>query len=194
MRANLMAGALALPLLALPAAGFAADLKDYTWKAYGGDGDSASVMVVAKSNADNPEAHYAFFLSCVATDQWMMNVSDVDAKALGTAIADGKQPTFGLVIDDKPQPNEDGDFYPDIVFNQADNVWEYSTTWDISLLDDLMKAKKIALRGTGVDVALPTDGMTGALQDFKGFCDALQATDEGESDDLPPDVPEDNPQ
>jgi hypothetical protein len=195
MRSILKVALLVAAGLVPASAAGAVDLSSYTWKAFGGDGDSASLMVLAKSEVDNPDAHYAFFLNCTAVDQWMMNVSDIDAKALGTAIADGKEPTFDLVVDDKTNEGESG-YFPDIVYNQTDRVWEYSTNWDLGLLDDLSKAGKIAIRGTGIDVTLPTDGMTEALQEFKGSCEALQATDEGEGpdnedapppDDMPPD-------
>jgi len=47
----------------------------YVWKAFGGDGATASVMVIEKSQVDEPEAHYKFFMSCMAAEPWMMNIS-----------------------------------------------------------------------------------------------------------------------
>ena len=170
---------------------------DYIWKVFGGDGAPASLLVIDKSRADDPEAHYKFFLSCTAAEPWIMNVSEVDAKALGKAIADGGQPSFGLVLDGKTE--DSGGYKPDIIYNQADSVWEYSTSWDLSLLDALSLATEIGIKGTGVDMKLPPEGMAAALSRFKADCNALQATtDEGESGEALPDealdeAPEETP-
>jgi hypothetical protein len=179
--------------LAAPAAAAAEEgAGTFIWKAYGGDGASASLLVLDKSQVDNPEAHYKFFMSCTAAEPWMMNVSEIDAKQLGTAIAGGGKPTFGLLIDGKSDGGEDGGYTPDIVYNQTDSVWEYSTNWELPLLDGLSTATEIAVKGTGIDVKLPTEGMKEALTQFKSDCEALQATtDEGETDDLGPDEPQD---
>jgi hypothetical protein len=192
-RRSLPAALAALAIVAIPAVA-AADYSaaNATWRAYGGDGASASILVVNKDEADNPEAHYVFFMSCTAVEQWMMNVSDIDAKVLGTTISDGGQPSFGLVLDGKADVDAGGGYFPDIIFNQLDGVWEYSTNWDLGLLDSLLAAKQIGVKGTGIDRALPTDGMDAALAKFKTDCEALRGTtDEGESDEPVIDVPED---
>lgn len=186
----------ALPIIALPAvAGADYSAANATWRAYGGDGASASVLVVNKDEADNPEAHYVFFMSCTAVEQWMMNASDIDAKVLGTTIADGGQPSFGLVLDGKADVDSGGGYFPDIIFNQLDGVWEFSTNWDLGLLDTMLAAKEIGVKGTGIDRKLPTDGMQAALTKFKGDCESLRGTtDEGESDEPEIDVPQDDQQ
>jgi hypothetical protein len=190
MRFPIVLAAVSAAALLAPSAVSAEDAGAvYTWKAYGGDGASASVMVVDKKEAEDPEAHYKFFLSCMAAEPWMMNVSDINAKELGKAIEDGGRPTFSLMLDGKAEGGDDGGFTPDIVFNQMDGVWEFSTNWELPLLDTVGAAKEIAVKGTGVDIKLPTDGMKEALTQFKADCEALQATtDEGEVD-VPPDEP-----
>ncbi len=183
----------ALPIVALPAAaGAEYSAANATWRAYGGDGTSASILVVNKDEADNPEAHYVFFMSCTAVEPWMVNVSDIDAKVLGTTIAEGGQPSFGLVIDGKADVDNGGGYFPDIIFNQLDGAWEYSTNWDLGLLETLLGASEIGVKGTGIDRALPTDGMPAALAKFKTDCEALRgSTDEGESEEPEIDVPPD---
>jgi hypothetical protein len=183
----------ALPIVAAPAIADADySVANATWRAYGGDGASASILVVNKDEADNPEAHYVFFMSCTAVEPWMMNASDIDAKVLGTTIADGGQPSFGLVIDGKADVDSGGGYFPDIIFNQLDGVWEYSTNWDLGLLETLLAAKEIGVKGTGINRKLPTDGMDAALAKFKTDCEALRGTtDEGESEEPEIDVPQD---
>jgi hypothetical protein len=189
MRFPIVLAAVSVAPLFAPLAASAEDTANYTWKAYGGDGASASVMVVDKKEADNPEAHYKFFLSCMAAEPWMMNISDINAKELGKTIEDGGRPTFSLLLDGKSEGAGDGGFTPDLVYYQMDNVWEFSTNWELPLLDTVGAAQEIAIKGTGVDIKLPTDGMKAALTQFKTDCQALQATtDEGEED-LPPDEP-----
>jgi hypothetical protein len=189
MRFSILFAAASAAALLAPLSASAEDAKVYTWKAFGGDGASASVMVVDKKEADDPEAHYKFFLSCMAAEPWMMNISDIDAKELGKTISDGGRPTFSLMLDGKAAGGDDGGYTPDVVYNQMDKVWEYSTNWELPLLDTVSTAKEIAVKGTGIDIKLPTDGMKEALTQFKTDCEALQATtDEGEVD-VPPDEP-----
>lgn len=189
-----LAGLAAFPLVFAAAPSVAATASGYVWKSFGGDGASASLLVIDKNNADDPEAHYKFYLGCTVSEPWTMNISDVDNKALGQAIADNKQPTFQLVVNGKAE-GEEGAYTPDIIFNQEDSVWEFSTNWDLSLLDPMLAATEIAITGTGVDLTLPTEGMKDAITQFKADCEALQATtDEGEPDDSQLDEPADNPE
>jgi hypothetical protein len=184
------AGLAAVAIVLSPGPAPAAEAATYVWKAFGGDGAAASLLVIDKTKADDPEAHYKFYLSCTTDEPWTLNVSDIDAKALGSAVADKSPPSFRIVVDGKSGGEDEG-FSPDIVFNALDEVWEYSTNWDLSLLDTLSAATEIGIRGTGVDEKLPTEGMKEAVATFKGACEALQATtDEGEIDDILPEEPE----
>ncbi|MEO8669595.1 MAG: hypothetical protein ABI399_13830, partial [Bauldia sp.] len=177
---SLLAGMAAFPVLLAPVPVPAEEAASYVWKAFGGDGEASSLLVLDKSKADDPEAHYKFYLSCTTDEPWTMNVSDIDAKALGAAVAEKAPPSFRLVIDGKAE-SDDGGFSPDIVFNPTDSVWEYSTNWDLSLLDTLSAASEIGISGTGVEENLPKEGMKEAVAAFKAACEALQATtDEGE--------------
>jgi len=190
-----LAGLAVSPLLFVAAPSMAASASGFVWKSFGGDGASASLLVLDKNTADDPEAHSKFYLGCTVSEPWTMNVSDIDNKALGQAITENKQPTFQLFVNGKAVGEEEGAFAPDIIFNQDDSDWEYSTNWDLSLLDPLLAAQEIAIKGTGVDVTLPTDGMKEAITQFKADCEALQATtDEGEPDDNQLDEPADTPE
>jgi hypothetical protein len=188
------AGVMIVPLLFASDASGAAPLPGYIWKSFGGDGASASLLVIDKNNADDPEAHSKFYLGCTVAEPWTMNVSDIDNKALGQAIVDNKQPTIQIVINGKAE-GEQGAYTPDIIFNQEDSAWEYTTGWDLSLLDPMIAGTEIAIKGIGVDLTLPTDGMKEAISQFKADCEALQATtDEGEPDDTLLDEPVDTPE
>lgn len=179
--------ALAL-LVSIAAAGFAAAQpgRSLTWFLYKDDGVPAAFLAaVPEGEEDNPEPHYPFLMSCSLEDDWTMIVSDVDPKQLGAAIANGEQPTFALVVEGEAGKSESSDYYPEIGFSQMEGLWEYSTIWDLATLDHLLTAKAIRVKGTGIDVALPTATLTKSLQDFKAACEKLgeNLPDEGAEED-----------
>src|SRR4029079_10678392 len=114
---------------------------DLTWHFFKDDQGSSGVLAVLDADEiDSPEPHYPFLLSCSLDQEWTMFVSDVDAKALGETIAGGEQPTFALVLSAGGNTTNSGDYFPEISFGQMEGVWQYSTVWDLSLLDQLVAA------------------------------------------------------
>jgi len=136
--------------------------------------DSAGFLGVTDSTqADNPEAHYSYLMTCSTEDEWAIYVSDIDVKALGDVIAKNQQPTFTIATTVNGKAEESEPYYPDISYNQEESRWEYSSAWDTTILDHLAGAQSIKLKGTGLDVDLPQTGLADALKGFKQFCDAL---------------------
>jgi hypothetical protein len=150
---------------------------DLTWHVYSDDAQSGLLAVVDEDEIESPEPHYPFLMSCAADQEWTMFVSDIDAKRLGETIAEGDQPTFSLSATTSGKTAASGDFFPEISFSQMETVWEYSSIWDLGVLDHLLEADRVAIKGTGIDLNLPTKAMKAALAEFKAFCDKLGAPD-----------------
>ena len=64
-------------------------------------------------------------------------------------------------------------YFPEITFGQMFGEWEYSFPFDLITLDDLGAAGSLAVTGTGVDFALPSDGTVKAFAAFKALCATL---------------------
>ncbi|MBN8996478.1 MAG: hypothetical protein J0H94_14755 [Rhizobiales bacterium] len=136
--------------------------------------DSAGFLGVTDSTqADNPEAHYTYLMTCSTEDEWAIYVSDIDVKALGEVIAQNQQPTFTIATTVNGKSEESEPYYPDISYNQEESRWEYSSAWDTTILDHLAGAQSIRLKGTGLDIELPQTGLADSLKGFKQFCDTL---------------------
>lgn len=169
-------------ILALGVFGFGpAHADDLVW-VFGQDEASAFVGVVEAKAQGEPEADYPFYMTCSAGGDESTVVSSVDAKALGEAIAKGDVPSFTFVLDGKGEP-EDGGYVAQLRFDQMNGVWQYVIEGaDYDLL--LTATATIAIKGEGVDLALPEADMLASLQHFKSACDALFADDgEGGGDD-----------
>ena len=151
----------------------AAQTPSMTWYVYTDETPSAFLAVLAEGEIDSPEPHYPFLMTCAPDQEWMMMVSNIDAKQLGTTIANGEQPIFSLVVSTPSGKEERSDYYPDMSFSQMAGLWEYSTIWDLGALDHLVAAKEIRIRGTGIDMALPTKAMTELLKQFKSSCEGM---------------------
>jgi hypothetical protein len=144
---------------------------DLVW-VFNQDEESAFIGVVESAVKDDAEADYPFFMNCASTGDETTVVSDVDAKALGEAIAKGDVPTFAYLLDDAP-PTDDGGEISDIRFDEMAGVWQYIVNG--ADYDLLLTAAKIRIAGAGVDFELPQKDMTATLQKFKDACDALVA-------------------
>jgi hypothetical protein len=137
----------------------------------------AGVMAAADKNKEEP--HYAILITCSQEDDWAIYVSDLDVKALGDTIAKNQQPSFTISSTTAGKTETSEPYYPDISFNQEEARWEYSTVWDISMLDHLANADQMALKGTGIDVTEPTQSMKETLGKLKTFCTSLNADESG---------------
>ncbi|HZP20893.1 MAG TPA: hypothetical protein VFB16_11890 [Bauldia sp.] len=165
---------------------------ELTWHFYKDDPNAGALAVVDSDEIESPEPHYPFLLSCSADQEWSMYVSDIDHKELGETIARGDQPTFAIAATTAGKEEKSGEFFPEIAFGQMEGVWEYSSIWDLGLLDHLAGADSIAIRGTGISVALPVKEMKASIAAFKDFCGAVGAGD-GEGPDASPDDGSDTP-
>jgi hypothetical protein len=168
-------------------AAHAEEAKNYVWHVYHGEDPAASLAVVDKAEVDADEAYWPFFIQCSVDEPWTMTVAGVDAKALGAAIAAGTPVDFAFIIDGKSDAGDTGGYFPELSFSQMDGEWDYSVEWDLSVLNRLLAAKTLAIKGTGVDKALPTEGMAEALNAFKGLCASFENEGEIAPDALPDD-------
>lgn len=159
-----------LLLTALPLAAHAAG--PLQWR-FDHDESAGFLGVTDSAQADNPEAHYSFLMTCSTEDEWAIYVSDIDVKALGDVIAKNQQPTFTIATTKDGKSEESEPYYPDISFNSEESRWEYSTPWDTTILDHFMGVQSVKLKGTGLDVELPQTGLADAVKGFKAFCDTL---------------------
>jgi hypothetical protein len=155
-----------LPLAAAHAAG------PLQWR-FDHDESAGFLGVTDSTEADNPEAHYSFLMTCSTEDEWAIYVSDIDVKALGDVIAKNQQPTFTISTTRDGKTEESEPYYPDISFNSEESRWEYSTPWDTTILDHLVGVQSVKLKGTGLDVQLPQTGLADSVKGFKAFCDTL---------------------
>jgi len=156
----------AMPLATAHAAG------QLQWR-FDHDESAGFLGVTDSTQADNPEAHYSFLMTCSTEDEWAIYVSDIDVKALGDVIAQNHQPTFTIATTKDGKTEESEPYYPDISFNSEESRWEYSTPWDTTILDHLADVQSVKLKGTGLDVELPQAGLADSVKGFKTFCDTL---------------------
>lgn len=163
------AGAIALAAFAVPAAA-----GDLVWRSVQDDG-FAFVGVVDAAEADADEAHYPFSMTCSLETGDETVVSDIDAKALGEAIARGDVPSWWFILDGAAN-DETGGEVSDIRFGQMEGVWEYVVYGEFSQL--LRDAKAASIAGVGVNLDLPAAGMTDALAKFSDACGSLDGGDE----------------
>lgn len=157
-----------LPLAGAHAAG------QLEWR-FDHDEGAGFLGVVNSEEADNPEPHYPFLMTCSTEDEWSIYLSDIDVKTLGETIAKNEQPTFTIVTTKDGKDTESQAYYPDISYNQEEAKWEYSTTWDTTTLEHLVGVQEIKVKGTGLDATFPKTGMDEAIKSFKDFCAALDA-------------------
>ena len=99
---------------------------ELTWHFYKDDAPSGFLAVVDEDEIESPEPHYPFLMTCSPDQEWLMFVSDIDARQLGETIARGDQPTFSLAATTGGTDSNSGDFFPEISFGQMEGVWEYS--------------------------------------------------------------------
>ena len=164
-------------LLTAGGIGGASAASDLTW-VFDHDETAGYAGVVSAADKDKPEPHYALIITCSADDDWALYISDLDVKALGDTIAKNQQPSFTITSTKAGKPETSEPYYPDISFNQQEARWEYQTMWDIGMLEHLVGADQVSVKGIGLDVALPTAAMQDSLAKLKGFCTSLNATDD----------------
>jgi len=164
---------LAAMIMALAAPASAADGE--IWRVYPVDGGGGTIAALAPGEADSPEPYWGFSMTCLPSQDWTANVSGIDAKALANAIAGGDSITVAVIADDNPDRTPISGFFPTISFGQMYGEWEYAFSFDLDSLDELGSAETLAVKGTGVDFSLPTDGTEDAFSKFRGLCVALPA-------------------
>ena len=157
--------------------GGASAANDLIW-VFDHDDTSGYAGVIAAADKNSEEPHYSILITCSQEDDWALYISDLDVKALGDTIAKNQQPTFTISSTKAGKTETSEPYYPDISFNQEEARWEYSTIWDIGILDHLIDADQIALKGTGIDTTLPTQTMKESLTKLKGFCGSLNSGDQ----------------
>jgi hypothetical protein len=160
--------ALAL-LLASPAFAQGGDV----WRVYPVEGGGGSIAALAASEVDSPEPYWRFAMTCISGEPWDATVSGVDAAALGGAIASGDAVQVTVTVDGDPSRTPLSGYFPEITFGQMYGEWEYSFPFDLITLDELGASGLLAVSGTGVDFALPSDGTGKAFAEFKALCAAL---------------------
>jgi hypothetical protein len=161
-------------LLTAAGIGNASAAGDLIW-IYDHDEASGYAGVIAAADKKSEEPHYSILITCSQEDDWAMYISDLDVKALGDTIGKNGQPTFTISSTKAGKTETSEPYYPDISYNQEESRWEYSTIWDIGILDHLIDADQMALKGTGLDAPLPTEGMKDSLSKLKAFCGSLNS-------------------
>jgi hypothetical protein len=154
--------------------GSASAANDLIW-VFDHDETSGYAAVVAAPDKDKPAPHYSFLITCSQEEDWALYISDLDVKALGDTISKNQQPSFTITSTKAGKAETSEPYYPDISFNQEETRWEYSTMWDIGMLEHLVGVEQVAVKGTGLDVTLPLDGMQETLSKLKGFCASLNS-------------------
>lgn len=143
------------------------------WRVYPVEGGGGSIAALAASEVDSPEPYWRFAMTCIPGEPWDATVSSVDAAALGAAIASGGAVQVSVIADGDPNRTPLSGYFPEISFGQMYGEWEYSFPFDLITLDELGGAGTLAVTGTGVDFALPSDGTAKAFAAFKALCEAL---------------------
>jgi hypothetical protein len=160
--------------------GSASAANDLIW-VFDHDETAGYAGVVSAADKNKPVPHYSFLVTCSQEDDWALYISDLDVKALGDTISKNQQPSFTITSTKAGKAETSEPYYPDISFNQEEVRWEYSTMWDIGMLDHLVGVEQVAVKGTGLDVTLPTEAMQDSLGKLKGFCASLNSGNESGS-------------
>lgn len=137
------------------------------------DGGGGTIAAMAASEIESPEPYWRFAMSCIPGEQWEAIVSGVDAASLGGAIVGGSAVLVSVIADGDPDKVPLSGYSPTITFGEMYGEWEFSFPFDLITLDDLGAAASLAVRGTGVDFALPSEGTKAAFAEFKTLCAAL---------------------
>lgn len=157
--------------LALAAPAFAQE--GDVWRVYPVDGGGGSIAALAASEVDSPEPYWRFTMTCVPGKPWDATVSGIDAAALGAAITGGDAVQVAVTADGDPNKVTLSGFFPAITFGQMYGEWEYSFPFDLITVDEMGSAGSLAVSGTGVEFALPSEETAEAFAEFRGLCAAL---------------------
>ena len=143
------------------------------WRVYPVEGGGGSIAALAASEVDSPEPYWQFAMTCISGEPWRATVSGTDAAALGAAIAAGEAVQVSVIADGDPNKVPLSGYFPEITFGEMFGEWEYRSPSTSITLDDLGAADSLAVTGTGVEFALPSDGTVKAFAAFKALCAAL---------------------
>jgi hypothetical protein len=143
---------------------------NYIWHVYHDDEPTASLAMVDQAEVDAEDAYWPFFMRCSLGEPWTAVISGIDAKELGNAIATHQPVGFSFVVDGKTSDDEGGRYVPELSFSQLDGEWNYLIEWDFTLLNRLARANTLAIRGTGLDKSLPSEGLAAAFTWFEKVC------------------------
>ena len=147
---------------------------DLTWQ-FSQDDESAFLGVVDPGAKEGDES-YPFYMSCAATGDETTVISNVDAKALGAAIAKGEVPAVSYLLDGQKQ-DDSGGMVVDIRFDEMSRSWQYLIAG--ADYDLLLGASSVRIKGVGIDLALPEKDMAASLKQMKDACDGLFSSDVG---------------
>ncbi|HET7715259.1 MAG TPA: hypothetical protein VFK86_06500 [Bauldia sp.] len=143
------------------------------WRVYPVEGGGGSLAALPAEEVDSPEPYWRFVMTCIPGERWDATVSGIDAAALGRAIAGGEAVQISVIADGDPNKVPLSGYFPEIAFGQMYGEWEYSAPFDLVTLDVLGEARSLAVTGTGVDFALPSEGTAEAFAEFRALCAAL---------------------
>ena len=142
-----------------------------------GQDDESAFLGVTDSAAKQGGESFPFYMSCALTGDQTTVISNVDAKALGEAIAKGQVPSVSYLLDGQ-QKDDSGGAVVDIRFDEMTGSWQYLIAG--ADYDLLLTAKDVRIKGVGVDLQLPQQDLTANLQKLKDVCDGFMSTgDEG---------------
>lgn len=158
-------------LIAGPAA--AADV----WTVYDFDGGGGTLAALAAEEADSPEPHWRFAMTCRPNADWDMAVTAVDPAALSGAIAKGEEVQFSVIANGDENNVPAYGYYPNIAFDQMFGEWGYSVPFGMNQIEDLATARSLEVKGVGVAFSLPGDGLADAFAEFQTLCAALPRDD-----------------
>lgn len=145
--------------------------------------DESAFLGVTDSAAKPGEENYLYYMSCAATGDETTVVSNINAKALGEAIAKGQVPSVSYLLDGQPQDDTGGQV-ADIRFDEMSGSWQYLVSG--ADYDILLTAATVKIKGIGVDLDLPQADMAGSLQKLKAACDGLLSSGEDGGDGADP--------
>lgn len=166
---------LAIALVGGTAPAFAQD--GDVWRVYPIEDGGGSLAALAADEVDSPEPYWRFAMSCIPGEPWDVTVSGIDAAALGAAITGGEPVQVAVTADGDPDKVLLSGYFPEITFGEMFGEWEYSFSFDLVALDDLSAAGSLAVSGTGVAFALPSEEAGPAFAEFRALCAALPQPD-----------------
>ena len=149
---------------------------DLVWQLYRDDGPGGTLAVMDKGELESPEPYWHLAFQCIPGEDWTMIVGDIDTSALAAVINDDGPAEVSFVVDGELGGHGLGGYFPDIRFGEMFGEWEYWIPLDLDMLRQLAAAKTLAIKGTGVDHALPSEGLAETFGKFVDACTKLEQT------------------